>query len=116
MSTITTGVFFLTRQGAEASTTPDGTFKLVLHAIDRQGDRAAEAYELHWSGEPARTWWAEHKHIPVGQPLAVTVENPRSFPGLRSTHTKARVLSCALAPVAPSWANKPGTQPQARPA
>lgn len=103
MPTITTGLFFVSRQRASATDSPDG-FVLTLRIVDNQGPGKVEPYVVTWAGAAARNWWREHEHhLQPGQPLALELVNPRSFPGMRAPETHAVVTRCELAPVAPSW-------------
>jgi hypothetical protein len=57
-------------------------------------------------GDTARAWWGEHRDtLKPGTPLTVVLENPRSFTDtlMRTPYTAARVVTCQLAPLAPSW-------------
>lgn len=104
MPTITTGMFFLARQRPTTGLSPDGDFQLTLRVNDNQGQHRVEPYQVTWAGNAAKNWWNEHQQrLQPGQPLALELVNPRTFPGLRAPETHATVIRCELAPVAPSW-------------
>lgn len=118
MPTITTGTFFMARKPARVGSADGGEFQLTLNLVDRQGQHATEPYVVRWTGTDAKHWWDEHgARIGAGTPLAMTLINPRSFPGMHSPETHATVKTCALAPVAPSWTRRPaGNNAQPHPA
>jgi hypothetical protein len=119
MPTITTGVFFVTKQLPIAAVVGE-TFTLTMHLYDRLSPHAVEPYVVRWVGNYARTWWDEHhRRIQAGTPLRLVLHNPRSFPGARAPETHALVHTCELAPLAPSWQTQaePAPEPtRARPA
>lgn len=116
MPTITTGLFFVARQKPTTRQTPEDNFQLELRVVDNQGQHKVEPYLVTWTGNAAKNWWEEHqRHLQPGQPVALELVNPRSFPIARSAEIHAIVTRCELAPVAPSWLRRI-THPQAQPA
>lgn len=121
MTTITTGVFFVRTKGCRASADAHG-FSLVMHLLDKQGrltpgdpksPERVEPYMVKWSGEAARTFWADHGPLKPGAALRLELENPRSFVGqLGQPETHARVRRCDLLP-ARQGAQVPAPSPAA---
>ena len=108
MTTITTGLFFVSRTPAIARPDPALGFVLTLHLIDNQGEHKKEPYVVRWTGEQARAFWTAHGALAAGTPLEVELRNPRSFMGGRSPEIHAQVVRCELKPARARAAEEAG--------
>ena len=81
-----------------------------MHLRDTSG-LFADTLTVKWMGEDALTFLAEHYDaMPPGRCLDLQINGLRAFGHV----VRARVQSCSLAPLAPSWkrpAPTPGSEP-----
>lgn len=119
MTTKTIGTFFVGKDypGRKAwDTRVEGdTFTLSLRLIDNQGPRCVEPYVVRWRGPEARAWWHTHGPLKAGDALALELENPRSFQGMRTPEIQANVVRCELLPPRAPAAMTASLRPAERP-
>ena len=93
-----TGLLFLSRTKPQARRAADGTFGLLLYALDRIGPHQVESWVVLWHGEEAEAFWAEHRqHLVPGTPIEVTTDRIRAHqlrgcvPEIHATATCVRI-------------------------
>ena len=99
------GMLFLSRGGVRLTKDSKGEPTLTLMCLDRIANHQVEPWAIFWKGEAAAEFWrANEQKLQPGTPMNVVVENMRSHAVGQSIEITARVVSCALAPVAPKGA------------
>jgi len=73
------GTLYLSRTRPSVQTAADGTFALILHALDRIAPHQVEPWVVLWCGPDARAWWQQHSaQLVPGAAIGVQVQRMRS--------------------------------------
>jgi len=111
MPTIVQGLFFAgkdrpSRPLASTSLTDARQFVLKLRLVDNQGAHKVEPWIAQWVGDEAEQWWKANAPVKPGDPLVLTLENPRAMTsgGDVAPSIHAHIRSCRRAPRAHSAA------------
>ena len=105
-----TGPLYLAKTAPQAQRAADGTFAIVLLAMDRIADHQVESYRITYSGPWAELFWQAHgRDLTPGQPINVQLQKLRTFTNGRNgaPEIHARATHIDLMPRAHS-----STQPQ----
>jgi len=96
-----TGTLYLCRPAPTARQAADGTFQLLLTAVDRIGPQRVEGWVLVWAGPEASAFWQRHRAaLTPGQPLRVAANHLRSLTSGRygAPEIHAHLVDIALLP------------------
>lgn len=93
-----TGLLFLSRTKPQARRAADGTFGLLLYALDRIGPHQVESWVVLWHGEEAEAFWSQHQgQLVPGTAIEVTSDRIRAHqvrgcvPEIHATATCVRI-------------------------